>query len=131
METKAIKEKIIQMEIAALEEWNNGNPGPYLDIYADDITYFDPMQHARIDGHKDMEELYASLKGDVKVVSYNMINPEVQVWNQSAVLTFNLVSLDSTGKTWKWNCTEVYRQEDNGEWKIAHNHWSLTRPMEA
>ena len=24
----------------------------------------------------------------------------------------------------RWNCTEVYRLEPNGEWKIVHTHWS-------
>jgi hypothetical protein len=44
-----------------------------------------------------------------------------------AVLTYNLHT--SSGETlWKENCTEVYRLEENNEWKIIHSHWSLTRP---
>lgn len=130
MDKKNIEAEIIAMERAALEEWNRGNPTPYLDIYAEDITYFDPMHELKITGWKDMETLYESLRGQGNVVRYNMINPTVQVWDDTAVLTYNLESWTGNGDLWKWNCTEIYRQEDNGEWKIAHNHWSLTRPMD-
>jgi hypothetical protein len=45
-----------------------------------------------------------------------------------AVLTYNLESY--SGETvWKENCTEVYRLEENDEWKIIHSHWLLTKPF--
>ena len=43
------------------------------------------------------------------------------------VLTFNFVSY-SKGRTVRWNTTEVYRRK-NGQWKIVHTHWSLTKPQ--
>jgi len=28
---------------------------------------------------------------------------------------------------YKWNCTEVYRLDNDG-WKIIQTHWSFTKP---
>jgi hypothetical protein len=45
-----------------------------------------------------------------------------------AVLTFNLFSYIGNDVS-KWNCTEVYRLECDGQWKIVHTHWSITNRM--
>ncbi len=127
MNNLTIAETIIALETAALTEWLNGNPTPYLDLYSNDITYFDPVQEWRIDGWDRIKELYESMRGTVKMDKFEINNPVVQQSGTMAVLTYNLHT--STGDTlWKENCTEVYRLEENNEWKIIHSHWSLTRP---
>jgi ketosteroid isomerase-like protein len=119
--------KIIAMEKTALEQWNNGNPSGYLNIYAKDIVYFDPFIEQRLDGIDKLTSLYESLRGKVHVDKYEMINPCVQSVKDMATLTFNLSSyIGSTVQ--KWNCTEVYRLEPDGSWKIIQSHWSLTKP---
>lgn len=129
MKQEDITEKIIAMEKAALAQWNKGNPTGFLEILADDITYFDPVSERRIDGYKRMEELYEGLRGGVAVDKSEMINPVVQATESMAVLTYNLLSY-SGDMLFPWNCTEVYRKEADGEWKIIHNHWSIIRPMD-
>ncbi|MDR2914543.1 MAG: nuclear transport factor 2 family protein [Tannerella sp.] len=127
MEEKSIKAMIIRMEKAALEEWNRGNPSGYLAIYAPDITYFDPMQIKRIDGFEKMEQMYEEVRGKVAVDRYEMLDPVVELSESMAVLSYNLVSY--SGKdVWRWNCTEVYQLNSDHQWKIIHNHWSLTPP---
>lgn len=122
-----VAEKIIALETAALEAWLDGNPSPYLDLYSKDFTYFDPGHEWRLDGWERIKELYESMRGSVKMEKFEIINPVVQQAGTMAVLTYNLHT--STGETlWKENCTEVYRLEDNNEWKIIHSHWSLTKP---
>ncbi len=122
-----ITQTIIAIERAALEEWNRGNPSGYLDIFTDDITYFDPYQDKRIDGLENMRAFYESLRGKIWVDRYEMIDPVVQTSGNMAILTYNLYSY-SGDAVYKWNCTEVYRLEGSG-WKIAHNHWSLIKPL--
>jgi ketosteroid isomerase-like protein len=112
------------MEKAALEEWNKGNPTGYLNIYAEDFTYFDPMQ--RINGFEKIKELYESIRGKIQVEKYEMINPVVQIYGKTVVLSYILESY-SEGKISRWNCTEVYKQQADKQWKIIHNHWSLSR----
>jgi ketosteroid isomerase-like protein len=127
MDKRTITETIIALETAALDAWHNGNPSPYLDLYSKDFTYFDPAHEKRLDGWDKIKELYESMRGQVKMDKFEMINPVVQQTETMAVLTYNLRSY--SGETlWKENCTEVYRLEEHNEWKIIHSHWSLTKP---
>jgi ketosteroid isomerase-like protein len=127
MDKLTITETIIAMETAALTEWHNGNPSPYLDLYSKDFTYFDPAQESRLEGWDKIKELYESMRGKIQMDKFEMINPIVQQTGTLVVLTYNLRSY--SGKMlWKENCTEVYRLEENNEWKIIHSHWSLTKP---
>ena len=127
MDKLTIAETIIALETKALEAWHNGNPSPYLDLYSKDFTYFDPAHERRIDGWDKIKVLYESMRGKVKMDRFEIINPVVQQADSMAVLTYNLLSY--SGETlWKENCTEVYRLEENNEWKIIHSHWSFTKP---
>ncbi|MEL7586738.1 MAG: DUF4440 domain-containing protein [Prolixibacteraceae bacterium] len=122
-----ISKRIIALEKAALERWMNGDVQGYLELYADDVTYFDPMLEKRLDGLKELTELYEPWQGKIKASGYEVIAPEVQADENTAVLTFNLIS-SAGDTTYKWNCTEVYRKEKGGKWKIVHSHWSYTKP---
>lgn len=122
-----ITEAIITLETTALDAWLNGDPSPYLELYSKDFTYFDPVHERRIDGWDKIKALYESMRGKVKMDKFEIINPVVQHTDTMAVLTYNLHSC--SGETlWEENCTEVYRLEDNNEWKIIHSHWSMTKP---
>lgn len=127
MDKRTINETIVALETAALEAWHNGNPTPYLELYSNDFTYFDPAHERRLDGLDTIKELYESMRGKVKMDRFEMVNPTVQSADKMAVLTYNLLSY-SGEMVWKENCTEVYRLEENNEWKIIHSHWSLTKP---
>jgi ketosteroid isomerase-like protein len=120
--------KIIALEKAALERWNSGDVYGFLELSAEDVVYFDPMLEKRVDGLKKLTELYISLQGKIKVSGYEMIDPKVQSVENMAVLTFNLNSFDTEHVVYRWNCTEVFRREDNGSWKLIQTHWSFTKP---
>jgi ketosteroid isomerase-like protein len=126
MDKLTIKETIIALESAALEAWHNGNPSPFLELYSKDFTYFDPVLERRLDGWDNIKELYESMRGKVKMDKFEIINPIVQQSDAMAVLTYNLHSY-SGEILWKENCTEVYKLEENNEWKIIHSHWSVTK----
>lgn len=126
-ENKEISEKIISMEKAALQRWINGDPSGFLEIYADDIVYFDPSLAKRMDGFKAINEYYENARGKVHADRFELLNPYVQTDGKFAVLTFNYQSYNGE-KISKWNCTEVYRLEPDGNWKICQTHWSLTQP---
>lgn len=112
----AISRLIIGMEKSALERWNNGDPSGFLDISAKDVVYFDPMTEQRLDGLDKLTALYEEIRGQIHVDKYDMINPKVQSTDKMAVLTFNLISyVDET--PYKWNCTEVYRLDEDDQWK--------------
>lgn len=126
MDKLSTTETIIALESAALDAWHNGNPTPYLELYSKDFTYFDPIQERRLEGWDKIKALYETMRGKVKMDKYEMINPVVQSTGTMAVLTYNLRSY-SCQTVWKENCTEVYRLEEDNQWKIIHSHWSLTK----
>lgn len=125
--TEELSATIIALEKAALEKWNQGDPNGYLDLSAEDVTYFDPSLEQRMDGLENLRSYYEPAKGNISVDRYEMVNPNVTAVNEMAVLTFNLFSYIGNDVS-KWNCTEVYRLECDGQWKIVHTHWSNIRP---
>jgi len=129
-EDGSIRDMIVALERAALERWGNGDPGGYLELYAPDVTYFDPAVASRVDGYDAMEQYYGPIAGTVSVEHFELLDPRVQVCGDMAVLTFNLEDhvqdddgAESIGN--RWNVTEVY-QRLSGEWKIVHAHFSYT-----
>ena len=124
-------DSIIALERGALDRWGRGDPQGYLDVYARDITYFDPMREKRIDGFEAMKQALEPIKGLVKIDHYEMIDPQVYRAGDAAILTYNLVSHGRSpggeAMAVRWNSTGVYAQID-GQWKIVHSHWSYTKP---
>jgi ketosteroid isomerase-like protein len=115
---------ILAMERAALDRWVKGDPDGFLEISDPEVVYFDPYQPRRVNGIAELRRLYDSLRGQAKILHYEIIDPKVTVLGDMAVLTFNFVSQGSEGL---WNTTEVYRR-NQGQWRIIHTHWSLTGP---
>lgn len=124
---KATAAKIIAMEKAALDRWGRGDPSGFLEISSPDVVYFDPMQEKRLDGIEALTRLYESIRGQIHIDRYEILNPRVQLCGDAAVLTFNYVSYEGE-KINRWNCTDVYHRE-NGQWRIIQTHWSVTQPF--
>lgn len=126
-ENNEISKEIIALEKAALERWNRGDIYGYLDLYDENIVYFDPMIDKRMDGLKNITAYYKPLEGNIHVTECEMIDPLVQSADNMAVLTFNLKSVEGT-RIYHWNCTEVYRKDKENRWKIIQSHWSFVKP---
>lgn len=124
-----VTDEIISIERHALDRWGKGDPKGFLQIYAPEITYFDPGIEHRIDGRDAMSNYYLPFTGKIKIPRYEMVDPKVQRQGDAAVLTYNLRSetIQPDGKqvTIRWNSTSVYAFIKGG-WKVIHSHWSLT-----
>jgi ketosteroid isomerase-like protein len=118
---------ILAVERGAFERWAKGDLNGFLDASDPEVDYFDPFLDARLEGLPALRALYDKAQGKVRVDRWEMINPRVVVSGDMGVLTFNFVSY-SKGRTVRWNTTEVYRRK-NGQWKIVHTHWALTKPQ--
>lgn len=117
---------VVDLELAALDRWCQGDPTPFLDLSAEDVTYFDPFQPERIDGLERLMTLYEGLRGKVYAAHHEMIAPCVTEIGEAAVLTYRFVSWNDDPKSaLRWNCTEVYRRGPRG-WRIVQTHWSFT-----
>ena len=127
-----VSAQVIALERGALDRWGKGDPGGYVEIYAPDVTYFDPFQEKRVDGLDAIKALLAPIAGKIRVSRYDMLNPKVQQAGDMAVLSFNLSSYQkqpdgSEPVVARWNATAVYRRTA-GTWKSIHVHWSFIKP---
>jgi ketosteroid isomerase-like protein len=131
-ETSQQNDEILSLERRALDRWGAGDPGGFLELYAPNVTYFDPMREKRIDGLEAMKQILEPIRGMVKVSNYEIISPDIYRSGDVAVLTYNLVShgVGPDGKpiTTRWNSSTVYGRIE-GRWKIVHSHFSITKAM--
>jgi ketosteroid isomerase-like protein len=122
---------LIALERAALDRWGKGDPSGYLELYAPEVTYFDPQRERRLDGLDQLTAAFAPIKGLVNTPRYDLVAPSVYRRGDLAVLSFNLVvygAQQPTPTITRWNTTSVYALID-GRWKIVHHHFSLTKPQ--
>jgi len=128
---KSVEETIMALERAAMDRWGNGDPFGYLELFAPDVTYFDPGKEGRVDGIEAMKSYLAPIKGMIKLDRYEMIAPRVYHDGNVAILSYNLVTYgktpDGQPRVTRWNTTTAYALV-GGEWKIVHNHFSLSKP---
>ena len=124
-------DEILMLERGALDRWGKGDPGGFLDVYAPDVSYIDPITAERIDGHQAMVEYYRPWIGKIRIPRYEILKPYAVVDGDMALLTYHLVNyahdpqgVESVGS--RWNSTTVYRRR-GGTWKVIHSHWSYTR----
>lgn len=125
-------DEVIALERSALDRWGKGDVGGFLSIYADEITYFDPLQDRRVDGLAAIRGVYEPFAGKFTVDRYEMLNPKVQRSGDIAVLTYQIQNYarqaDGTERpTTRWNVSEVFRRSD-GKWRTIHSHFSYTKP---
>ena len=124
-------DEIIALERQALDRWGQGDPAGFLALYGEEVSYFDASTDARIDGREAMTNYYRPWTGAIHIARHEMLNPQVVVGGDMALLTYNLVNYDrdengieSVGS--RWNSTAVFKRVD-GAWRSIHSHWSFTR----
>ena len=130
--TQSAVNEVIALEKGALDRWGNGDVEGFLSLYADEISYFDPIQAHRIDGLAAMRAAYGPFQGKIHIDRYEMLSPKVQLSGDIAVLSYNIQNYakqpDGTEKpATRWNVTEVFRRI-GGKWRTIHSHFSFTQP---
>jgi ketosteroid isomerase-like protein len=121
---------IIRMERAALDRSDRGDVGGFLEISAEDVTYWDPFIDKPVRSLEALRAYYKQFTAD-DTGKGEMSNAHVQVAGNVAVLTFNYVfRFEKSGKMHRWNTTEVYKKTKEG-WRIIHTHWSFSKPEPA
>lgn len=127
-----ITETILAIEHRALQRWNKGEIEGPLDIFAEEVTYFDPITEKRLDGRSALAAFFRTFfAGKVSISRYQMLNPQVIASGDLAVLSYNLVNYiraadGSEKEGTPWNSTQVYRRTGD-RWRVVHVHWSFTK----
>ena len=91
VKAQSIEDKIINEEKAALDRWKKGETLGFIEIASDDITYFDPGLKKRITGIKEFRKHLSSFNGTFSFPSYELVNPQVQLYGDTGILTFNFI----------------------------------------
>lgn len=119
-------QEVLAMEKAALDRWSEGDVYGYIEIAADDISYFDPSLESRIEGITAFRAHLEPVHRQFSIYRYEILDPQFYTQGDICVLCYNLANYDEGGNTTsEWNSTEVYRKRD-GKWRIVHSHWSRT-----
>lgn len=129
-----ITETIFALELAINERWNKGDVDGALEMYSEDVSYFDPITETRLDGRKAVALYFRQFfEGKANILRTEFSNPQVIVSDggDMAVLHYNLVNFVADGRGSEkqgalWNSTQVYRLID-GQWRVVHVNWSFTR----
>ena len=124
-----MEETILSLEKSAMERWRNGDPWGFVELYAEDMSYIDPVLTKPILGLAEFTAYMKRLEGEIHYQRSEFINPRVVVAGDAAVLSYNYRSSVLTPEEMivsqtPWNATEVYFRRD-GQWRIVHTHWSF------
>ena len=120
-----MEETILALEQGAMERWRRGDPMGWAEISADGVTYVDPGLVKPVAGLAAYRAYLEQIEGQVHYQGSEFIEPRVvAVGDAAALLTYNYRA--SGGEQVLWNATEVYFRLD-GQWRIAHTHWSFVR----
>jgi hypothetical protein len=118
-------EFIIAKEKMALDRWAKGDPYGYIELAAEEITYFAEGIDTLVKGFNAFEKVNAAVKGKVNIPRFEMRDPKVQLHGEVGILTFVLYNYsDKNSITSRWKSTEVYLLENN-DWKLIHSHWTV------
>jgi uncharacterized protein (TIGR02246 family) len=129
-----ISETILSLERSINDRWNKGDVDGALEVYSEDVTYFDPLTERRLNGRKAVEAYFRQFfEGKLNILHNELPNPQVIVSDGGdfAVTSYNLLNIvpdgnggEKSGTT--WNSTQVYRLIDS-QWRVVHVNWSFTR----
>ncbi|RRH90360.1 DUF4440 domain-containing protein [Variovorax beijingensis] len=131
---KEIAATLLAIEREINERWNKGDVDGALEVYSDDVTYFDPMTETRLEGRKTVEAYFRQFfEGKLNILRNDFLDPQViaSEAGDMALVSYNLVNHVSDGQGGEklgssWNATMGYRKID-GRWRAVHVNWSFTR----
>jgi len=96
---------ILAQERCALDRWAQGKPLEYFDRWSEDVTYFDDIgAHRRIEGIVDLRSYAASLEGKIPPHQYELVDPKVQVYGDTGIVTLRYEPFSPDGvqlQRWK------------------------------
>lgn len=120
--------QLIARERAAYEAWQHKDKAFYADYMADDSTYFSPMNpYLETNPKENFLPKFEQYAEQFKYVDFQMYNPHVQVYGDTAILTYNAsFSITANGQPVNYTAkmTSVYVKQGN-TWRVVHGHESM------
>jgi ketosteroid isomerase-like protein len=125
---QSIANLIIAREKASVEAWQKKDKAFMADFLADDATYFGYMSpYLETEPKVNFLPKFEQYVEMIKYNDFQMYNPRVQVYGDTAVLTYNSsVSVSISGQPLNYTAkmTSVYVKQGN-TWRVVHGHESV------
>ena len=119
---------VIARERASFDAWQRKDKNFFAGFLADDATYFGAMNpYLETDPKENFLPKFEQISEMFKMLDFQMYNPRVQVYGDTAVLTYNAAStVNMAGRTMHYTSkmTSVYVRQ-NGVWRVVHGHESM------
>ena len=123
-----ITRAVIAREKASAEAWQRKDKAFFADYMAADSTYFGPMSpYLETDPKENFLPKFEQFAERFKMVDWQMYNPRVQTYGDTAVLTYNVgATVDLAGRPMQYTgkVSQVYVRQ-GGVWRVVHGHESI------
>jgi ketosteroid isomerase-like protein len=127
-EQQAIAAQIIARERASYDAWKRKDKAFYADFMADDATYFGPhTPYLEVEPKVNLLPKFEQYAEMFKYTDFQMYNPRVQVYGDTAILTYNSqVTATVNGQPFSYTgkMTTVYVKQGD-TWRVVHGHESM------
>ena len=127
-EQQSVANQIIAREKASVEAWQRKDKAFFADFLTDDSTYFNSYNpYLETEPKVNMLPKFEQYVEMFKYNDFQMYNPRVQVYGDTAVLTYNSsVSVTFGGQPLNYTAkvTSVYVKQGN-TWRVVHAHESM------
>jgi len=127
-EQQAIAEQIIAREKASVEAWRRKDKAFFADFLTDDSTYFNSFNpYLETDPKTNMLPKFEQIAEMFKMLDFQMYNPRVQVYGDTAILTYNSsATVNMAGRVMHYTgkMTSVYLKQGD-TWRVVHGHESI------
>ncbi len=124
----AIANQIIAREKASVAAWQKKDKAFYADFLTDDATYFSPMSpYLETEPKVNFLPKFEQYVEMAKIMDFQMYNPRVQIYGDTAILSYNSnVAASFAGQPMNYTgkVTSVYVKQGN-VWRVAHGHETM------
>ena len=123
-----IKRAVIAREKDSTKAWKDKDKAFFEGFMADDATFFGAMNpYLETDPKQNFLPKFEQYTKMFEIIDTQMYNPQVQVYGDIAILTYNSASTVNMGgrvMNYTGKMTTVYRKQGD-TWRVVHGHESV------
>lgn len=127
---QSIRDQIIAREKASFDAWQRKDKAFFENFLADDATYFSfDNPYLETDPKVNFLPKFEKYSELFKINDFQMYNPHVQVYGDTAILSYNSsVSVSMGGQSMNYTAkvTSVFVKQGN-TWRVVHGHETMNQ----